>query len=1030
MHIDPAAAWAALVGLTDAAGSGGYTTDRRLYHVTGGGTLPQMLVEAWCSRSGLNQVDEWQIHLLAADAGLALQGLLGQRLDLHTRLVDGSVRVQSGVITAAGALDGDGAFARYRVDMQAWPGLLAHTVRSQAWAEKTLVEIVESLFEPYRSHAAWRWADCVAAHLARSPFGAVRSWTVQYRESDLAFLQRLLAEEGLVYRFEPDDAAPMGHRLVVLADTPNAASCPEDPSSASPLGGRGLRFHRVGLDEPQDTLQTFGGLRRMHSAVNTLLATDYKTKLSIASSLPTLGAVGGAQAPWLESYDHAGPRAFVDAQGAQRATELGLQALEAHEKVWLGHGTVRTLQPGTWFELSESPLDALQALADVDRRFLVTTLVQAGINNLPREAGASVAAVPGAVPPQSRQDLLAPWVDAALRRQAAASGYANQFQATRAAVPWRARLLDDQGVRLNPRPTAPGALQAVVVGADGGTTSAAAGLGSDEIHMDVLGRVRVRFDFQTQPGMGPDTAAASTWVRVMQHHAGSSMGLQFIPRIGQEVLVLFEGGDIDRPVIVAALYDGRGEGGVPPSPGGRDQDGDASVFDRSTDHRPSAQGNLSAGRSPAWHAASAGDTAQDDGGQANPGALGGIKTQEYGGLGFNQLVFDDSPQQLRLQWASTQHATQINLGHLIHQADNHRGSFRGLGFELRSDAYGAVRARGGVLLSTHGQANPKPAGDVGSAVRLSERLKQLAETLDRYTAPGHQDTVGLAAHRGSVKAGASFIAEKASPLAAAHDVLATAVADTTPDAADADASARQTAGKGRVPHSGAPVVHLDGQAGLALTAGADLQAVAAETATFSTGRHADWASGGDLRLHTGQAIGILGGTLHTEHGPAHGATGTGLEFVTTQRDTEIQAQSDRFELGAKKHTLIESTEGHIDIASPKKISLSTTGGANITIEGGGIVVQCPGTITVLSARRSFLAPSGVSYPMPPLPGAGKFVRQFVLRRAADHQPLARQKYRVTLEDGRVIEGVSNDAGETELAESDVMQNAQIELLYD
>lgn len=1016
MHIDLAATWAALVG--------GFSTERRLYHLTGAAGLSDLLVEAWCARSALNEVSDWQVHALGLQPDLDLQAWLGQRADLHTRLPDGQWHVQSAVVMAATALDSDGGFSRYRLDLQTWPGLLAHTTRSQAWADRSVPEILDDIFSHYPGHAAWRYADDVPAHLARSPFGAVRSWTQQYRETDLAFVQRLLAEEGLVWRFEQDDAAPCGHRLVVLADTADASSCPEDPSSASPLGGPGLRFHRAAIDEPQDTLQAWGGQRAFHASVVTLLGTDYRRKQALASSQPTLGAVGGPQAPLLEAFDQAGPRAFADAAQADRAVELALQTLEAHEKHWIGTSTVRTLTPGTWFALTQSPLDSLAALQPVERRFLVTYLVQAGLNNLPKEASPSLAGLSGAMAPQPRVDLLAPWVDAGLRRQVAASGHANRLQATRVTMAWRPRLASGHGERLNPRPTAPGALQAVVVGPDGSPHAS----GADEIHMDHLGRVRVRFDFQGQTGSGPATAQASTWVRVMQHHAGSSMGLQFIPRIGQEVLVLFQEGDIDRPVVVAALYDGQGEAGVQPTPGGDDgrQADDSTQFSLSHDHRPSAQGNRSAGRSPAWHAASAGPSDQAQGGQANAGALGGFKTQAYGGIGFNQLVLDDTPQQLRLQLASTQHGSQLNLGHLVHQADNHRGSFRGLGFELRTDAWGAVRAKAGVLLSSHGLAPARPAGDVASAMALSERLQRLVADLDRYTVKAHQDTVRLAAHAGSVKAGQSFIREQAPPLKALHEVLATAVDALRPDQAEQDAIQRRTAAPGKLPHAGAPVLHLDGQAGLALAAAADLQLAAAETITLAAGRHTHMASGGHTRLHTGQAIGVLGGTF----APGEGPSGPGLEFITTQRHTDIQAQTDRFELGAKKNTLIESTEGHIDIASPRKISISNTAGANITIEGGGIVVQCPGTITVLSARRSFLAPSGVSVALPPMPGGGKFARQFVLRRAADRQPLAGQKYRVTLDDGRVFEGISNAAGETPLAESDVMQNARVELIYD
>jgi hypothetical protein len=93
------------------------------------------------------------------------------------------------------------------------------------------------------------------------------------------------------------------------------------------------------------------------------------------------------------------------------------------------------------------------------------------------------------------------------------------------------------------------------------------------------------------------------------------------------------------------------------------------------------------------------------GDQANAAALSGWKTKEFGGAsgpdeGLNQLVFDDTDQQLRVQLATTQNATRLNLGHLIYQArygdTRHRRSFRGLGFELRTDAYVTYRGDRGL----------------------------------------------------------------------------------------------------------------------------------------------------------------------------------------------------------------------------------------------------------------------------------------------------------------------------------------------
>ena len=71
--------------------------------------------------------------------------------------------------------------------------------------------------------------------------------------------------------------------------------------------------------------------------------------------------------------------------------------------------------------------------------------------------------------------------------------------------------------------------------------------------------------------------------------------------------------DIDRPYVERALYDGRGEGGIPATPGGKPGSTDTSVFAKSSDHNPSAQGNLTGGHSPAWHGAAAGDAAHRHG---------------------------------------------------------------------------------------------------------------------------------------------------------------------------------------------------------------------------------------------------------------------------------------------------------------------------------------------------------------------------------------------------------------------------------
>jgi len=55
------------------------------------------------------------------------------------------------------------------------------------------------------------------------------------------------------------------------------------------------------------------------------------------------------------------------------------------------------------------------------------------------------------------------------------------------------------------------------------------------------------------------------------------MGWQWLPRIGQEVLVKFVDLDVDQPVIVGAVYNGCGNGGIAPTPGGASRGQERSV---------------------------------------------------------------------------------------------------------------------------------------------------------------------------------------------------------------------------------------------------------------------------------------------------------------------------------------------------------------------------------------------------------------------------------------------------------------------
>ena len=918
-----------------------FSSASRLYALTVGEGEAELgsgglLVEAFAADDVVQGIGGRDVIVLSTDAHISLAPLLGQTASLEVSLADGTRTRFDGDISEVAMLGSEGGLARYRLRLSPWMWRLSQVRNSRVWQDKSVIEIVDDVFGAYGAVAKWRWSD------ETGPFmddAVGRSYCCQYRESDLDFVQRLLTEEGLAWRFEQTEDGPAA---VLFADSTQLSAIPEDPSSA--LDG-GIRFHNVRAGERQDTVQALRAQRQISASFTTVLSYDYKSKQAVSASMPSR-LQNGTMVGELESYDVPGQYAYANAAQAQRYAGLQMEGKEARAHLWRGRSTLRTLRAGTRLTILDAPL---KQLGDTPA-FAVLRVTSVGVNNLPSPAQQALAELFGPIP-ELLQVIVRdnePEDFALVVAQARQSGYANYFEAVAADVSWRAQLAGSDG-RCHRRPTALGAQSAIVVGADGNDQAS----GADELYCDRLGRVRIRFHWQ-------DNADATCWVRVAQRSAGGGMGSQFLPRIGQEVLVQFLENDIDRPIIVGALYNGQGEGGVAPTPGGAaGGDDQSATFDPAHDHAPSGQGNIAGGNSPLWHGASA-----DSKGHRNGAAQWGVRSKEFGASGYNQLMFDDTDAQGRIQLKSSHAATELNLGHLVHSADNFRGSLRGSGAELRTDAYGAVRAGAGLLISSykinHGAAARDPVGDNAPGLAMMKQAVKLGEAFSK--AASTHKTVALATHLGALKANESELDEKAAPLKAMMTSLSGMVGSEDLGAAKADAQKKNGApGNDKLPHSSDALIAIAAKAGLGVAAGQSMQLANGETVTLISGQDTQFITGGQMRMHTGQAIGVLGGAVKAGEG------GIGLQMIAAKDAINIQAQASTLSVQARDEVNVVSANAHIDWAAAKSISLSTAGGANITIDGGNITVQCPGKITIHAGKKSFLGPERRSMPMPELP---------------------------------------------------------------
>ncbi|HCQ7757560.1 type VI secretion system tip protein TssI/VgrG [Citrobacter sp. 50677481] len=84
-------------------------------------------------------------------------------------------------------------------------------------------------------------------------------------------------------------------------------------------------------------------------------------------------------------------------------------------------------------------------------------------------------------------------------------------------------------------------------------TATVVGKSGEEIWTDKLGRVKVQFSWDRE---GKSDETSSCWLRVATAWSGNGFGAQFIPRIGQEVVVSFIDGDPDKPLITGCVYNG------------------------------------------------------------------------------------------------------------------------------------------------------------------------------------------------------------------------------------------------------------------------------------------------------------------------------------------------------------------------------------------------------------------------------------------------------------------------------------------
>jgi type VI secretion system secreted protein VgrG len=347
----------------------------------------------------------------------------------------------------------------------------------------------------------FRWDVGGLRAQARVLDSSLYRYTVQYNESDFDFVARLLEKEGLSYLFEHAE----GRTVLWITDQPGKNSIFAEPRTYE-IAGR-VRGMRPGRHE---LIRSFREALRMRS--RKVRMRDYDWRRSTLT--PEGAGVPGVDGP--EHFEFpARDEESRDNPGAY-PSQVRLERFEVERNLAEGCGPARGMRAGQRFML----LDAHEQLRGEHLLVRVETVaVQHHFS-------------------ETALDDETFGFDGRTTR--ASPSFESRFSALLAELPYRPAMITKT-------PRIMGVGSAVVTDHEGKAGT------SPEIFCDEWARVRVRFPWDQRE----DDRPSSDWIRVSQEWAGASFGALFIPRVGQEVLVAYDQGDPDRPIIVGRVYNAK-----------------------------------------------------------------------------------------------------------------------------------------------------------------------------------------------------------------------------------------------------------------------------------------------------------------------------------------------------------------------------------------------------------------------------------------------------------------------------------------
>jgi type VI secretion system secreted protein VgrG len=481
-----------------------------------------LMLEGFTGQEGISFSFHYDLSLLSLDKAIDFHRIIGQRATITVVLENKQERYINGIVTAFTQAGVSTEFTSYRATVRPDVWRLTRIADNRIFQNSSAAEIIETILTENHVVYEARW------NAASYP---KREYCVQYGETDSRFVSRLMEDEGILYWFEHDKK----RHVMILGDT-------IPPDQTVPFQGK-AEFR--GISDPTKTgpgITAWTVAQELRPNLYTLRDFDFThPNADLTERVPAMNVSpgGGNQAgdPEFEVYDF--PGKFDTHPRGQHLTELRMEEIESGKVVIDGSSTCRAFISAHTFKLTghyrngTTGQKQVSPFPDFNRQYLITSIFHSF---------------------QEGSNFAKPVTDSE-----ECEIYSNSFQCV--PCPSQPKEFVYRPTRVTQDPVISGVQTATVVGPDshkenGNNPPKPSKEPVDQIHTDKFGRVCVRFHWDRNKKKDGNT---SCWIRVAQPWAHLGWGHQWIPRVGQEVVVTFLEGDPDRPLITGAVYNGVNE---------------------------------------------------------------------------------------------------------------------------------------------------------------------------------------------------------------------------------------------------------------------------------------------------------------------------------------------------------------------------------------------------------------------------------------------------------------------------------------